>query len=95
LLIKPLTRVDYWLSFSKLIDSNSSPSYYTAARLLVFWYGHPKICLSLALALGVKSLLVTCYLLLTDLYKPEPSSISGSKLSSLFLKAFPGGASMM
>ena len=40
---KAFDRVDYWLLFCKLIDSNNSHLCCAATRLLAFWYSHQQV----------------------------------------------------
>jgi len=40
---KAFDRVDYWLLFTKLIDSNKTKLCYAAARLLAYWYSHQQV----------------------------------------------------
>jgi len=41
---KAFDSVDYWLLFSKLIDSNDSISCFCATRLLASWYSSQSMC---------------------------------------------------
>ena len=38
---KAFDNVDYWLLFSKLLDSSKSDACNFAVKLLAFWYSHP------------------------------------------------------
>ena len=40
---KAFDRVDYWLLFCKLLDSNNSQLCCAARRLLAFWYSHQQV----------------------------------------------------
>ena len=40
---KAFDRVDYWLLFCKLVDSNNSELCCAATRLLAFWYSHQQV----------------------------------------------------
>ena len=40
---KAFDRVDYWLLFTKILDSNKTQLCYAATRLLAYWYSHQQV----------------------------------------------------
>ena len=40
---KAFDSVDYWLLFTKILDSNKTQLCYAATRLLAYWYSHQQV----------------------------------------------------